>query len=313
MITLRELLQQLDLRLSLEQLRSLELGIHVTCPAPAAPRTNSAPRDVGWHVDRLTTAVSNAASELFFDSFGRYCGKLVLASLDHADRQRVLAGDQPGAEVLANPLGNAAWVVEAEFRYGALRKGRETLKRVLRARGIETIEYLDYRKSQPCPVRTLRLARPRPDEPSGIVNGLPASFRTDQLGHESAAWLAEQQAIGAAVRVLASCDRFRSLTLSEALSLLSGPITLGQYQVAYTPVGRPISFRSWAYLTDHAIARLVDHGPRTLSVGCWNQGLRKTLICDWSMATHADESAGANPWAWELLPESRYSIFSPSA
>lgn len=318
-MTLRELLQQLDLRLSFEEIRSLELGIHVICPTPVAPGANSAPRDAGWHIDRLATAITNAATEVFFDQFGRYCGKFILASLDDEDKQRLLEGGIASVEMLAKPLAKEAWILEADLRYGALRKGRETLKRVFIAREIETIGYIDYRKSKPFPAKKLTLHWPRRGEPSGTVDSLPSSFlRTGQLRHESKAWLAEQQAVGAALRVLSSSGRFRALTLSEAMSLLLGPITLGQYQVECTRAGKPTGFRSWAYLTEHAIARLINHGPKTLSVGCWNQGLRKTLICDWSIASKGDEedtadaATGRHSWPWEVLPESRYSIFEHS-
>ena len=319
MITLQELLQQLDLRLSFEEILSLELGIHVTCPTPIVPGANSAPRDVGWHIDRLATALTNAATEVFFDKFGRYCGKFILASLDDEDKQRLLEGGISSVEMLAKPLGKEAWILEVDFRSGAILKGRETLKRVLIAREIETIGYIDYRKSKPFSAKKLTFDWPRRGEPSGTVNSLPASFlRTGQLRHESKTWLAERQAVGAALRVLSSSSRFRALNLSDAMALLFGPITLGQCQVECTRAGKPIGFRSWAYLTEHAIARLIDYGPRTLSVGCWNQGLRKTLICDWSIASKEDEeddaagaAIGRSSWAWEVLPESKYSIFSP--
>lgn len=319
MITLQELLQQLDLRLSFEEILSLELGIHVTCPTPAVPGASSAPRDVGWHIDRLATALANAATEVFFDEFGRYCGRFILASLDDEDKQLLLKGGIPSVEMLAKPLGREAWIVEAEFRYGTLLKGRETLKRMFIAREIETIGYIDYRKSRPFSAKKLTLDGPRRGEPSGAVNSLPSSFlRTGQLRHEAKTWFAERQAVGAALRVLSSCGRFRALPLSDAMSLLFGPITLGQYQIECTRAGKPISFRSWAYFTEYAIARLVNHGPRTLSVGCWNQGLKKTLVCDWSIASKEDEEGdpagaalGRSSWAWEVLPESKYTIVSP--
>lgn len=316
MITLQELLQQLDLRLSSEEILSLELGIHVTCPIPGGPSANSPPRDIGWHIDRLAAALTNAAAEVFFDEFGRYCGRLILASLDDEDKQLLLEGAIPCAEMLAKPLGREAWILEAEFRYGALRKGREALKRVFSARGIEMLGYIDYRKSKPFVAKQLTLDWRRHVEPSGAVNSHPsAHLRTGQLRHEAKGWLEERQAIGAAVRVLSSCDRFRTLTLSEAMSLLTGPITLGQYRIEWTREGKPIGFRSWAYFTEYAIARLINHGPRTLSVGCWNQGLQKTLVCDWSIASKADEedgAAGRSSWDWDVLPESRYSIISPA-
>lgn len=319
MITLQELLQQLDLRLSFEEILSLELGVHVTCPTPVVPGVSSAPREVGWHIDRLVTALTNGATEVFFDEFGRYCGKFILASLDDEDKQLLIEGGIPGVELLAKPLGKAAWIIEAEFRYGALRKGRVTLKRAFIAREIETIGYIDYRKSKPFPAKRLTLDRPRRGEPAGAADRLPSPFlRTGQLRHEAKTWLAERQAIGAALRVLSSCSRFRELPLSDAMSLLFGPITLGQYQIECTRAGKPIGFRSWAYFTDYAIARLINHGPRTLSVGCWNQGLNKTLICDWSIASNedaGDDAAGAPPgrssWLWDVLPESRYTIVSP--
>lgn len=318
MITLRELLQQLDLRHSNEKLRSLELGIHLTCPTPVVPGATRAPREVGWHLDRLATALTNAATEVFFDDFGRYCGKLLLASLDDEGRHRLLEGGLPGAELLAKPLGRAAWVLEAEFRYGALRKGRETLKRVLVAREIETIEYLDYRRPKPWSVKKRTLAWPRRGEAPGPADRAPASLpRTSQLHHEAKEWLAEQQIVGAALHVLSGSSRFRALHLSDAMALLVGPITLGQYELAYTRAGRPIGFRSWAYLTENATTRLVDHGPRTLSAGCWNQGLRKTLICDWWSASKEDEAdgpagatIGRSSWAWDMLPDCPYAILS---
>jgi hemolysin-activating ACP:hemolysin acyltransferase len=319
MITLQELLQQLDLRLSVEEILSLELGIHVTCPTPVVPGASSAPRDVGWHIDRLATALTNAATEVFFDEFGRYCGRLILASPDDEDKQILLEGGLSGVEMLAKPLGKEAWIVEAEFRYGTLLKGREILRRVFIAREIETIGYIDYRKSRPFSAKRRTLHWSRRGEPSGTVDSLPSFFlRTGQLRHESKTWLAERQAVGAALRVLSSCSRFRALNLSDAMSLLFGPITLDQYQIACTRAGKPIGFRSWAYFTEYAIARLINHGPRTLSVGCWNQGLKKTLVCDWSIATKEDEEAdpagtapGRSSWAWEVLPESKYTIVSP--
>lgn len=317
MISFQELLQQLDLQPSPEEVASLEVGIHLASIRGTPDSADITSRDIGWHMDRLTAILASAAAEVFFDEFGRYCGRIVLASLDDEDEQRFLEGVAPGPEMLTKPLGKEAWIIEGEFLYGAIRSGRRLLKQVLSARGIETLGYIVHRRSA-VPVAKIWALDWLRDVASPMSERSPSGsfLRAGQLRHEAKTWLVGRQAIGAAMRVLASSDRFRALSLNDAMCLLLGPITLGQYEIGCTVAGKPISFRSWAYFTEHAMNRLTTQGPRSLSDGCWNQGSQKTLVCDWPAASRgagggdgASAAVSSPGWSWAVLPESKYSIF----
>lgn len=305
MLTLDILLQQLDLELSPEQRRSLWTGISMTSPLCTA---EAQAREIGWHIDKADAIFASGAMEIFFDRFGRHCGHLAFATLDEGAEARLLQGELLGAEAFLGVSDTHAWILEGGFLYGAICEGRRTLQRALASHGLKAIGYIHRRRSGDT-AKVIQL----PDTHPAPAVSEPAYLRTwpaQQLRHEAQSWIAERTTMGAAAALLAGSPRFRALKLDDAVSLLLGLVTLGQYQLATEASGRPIGFRSWGYFTDFAVERLSSQGPRALSDGCWNQGTRKTLVCDWR-APQALSTVSA--WTWEKLPDSRYSIHGASA